>query len=406
MRKLLLALALLCFATPAFAQNTQCSNRPAGESTNACANTRFVTSAIAALPPVAGFITCAANQFVNVVGASSVCAQPSFSNLSGQATLAQLPTQTANTVLGSIAGGAPIDLTQTQLTSLINAFTTSLSGAVPASGGGTTNFLRADGTFANPGSASGLPRGYISGYTHSNDVTLPNTVLDFTTGTARDSTNAQNITIASAFTKSTAAWAVGTGNGCFETGTTVANNTWYYTYAILRTDLASSDYVCSLSPSSPNLTGGGLTSYSFFRRIGSFKTAAASTNIVAFTQVNDRWYWAAAIREGGGSTLCVVAPTLTASLTVPRIQGTIILFNSLYFGTPGASEGLVFAPGFSPAVSTGADGYSMIQNVNNLGAAGQYAIAVDSSARLSFSCDSAGAAIIFNIYTKGWIDIL
>ena len=51
--------------------------------------------------------------------------------------------------------GAFGGLTNTQLTADINAFTTSLSGAVPASGGGTTNFLRADGTFAVPAGSGG-----------------------------------------------------------------------------------------------------------------------------------------------------------------------------------------------------------------------------------------------------------
>lgn len=40
--------------------------------------------------------------------------------------------------------------TNTQLTALINNFSSSLSGAVPSSGGGTANFLRADGTWAAP----------------------------------------------------------------------------------------------------------------------------------------------------------------------------------------------------------------------------------------------------------------
>jgi hypothetical protein len=40
------------------------------------------------------------------------------------------------------------DLTATQATALLNTFTTSLKGLVPSSGGGTTNFLRADGSFA------------------------------------------------------------------------------------------------------------------------------------------------------------------------------------------------------------------------------------------------------------------
>lgn len=48
MRKLLLILAFLIITSPVLAQNTQCSNRPAGDSTNACANTRFVHGAAAA----------------------------------------------------------------------------------------------------------------------------------------------------------------------------------------------------------------------------------------------------------------------------------------------------------------------------------------------------------------------
>jgi hypothetical protein len=45
------------------------------------------------------------------------------------------------------------------LTSFVNTFTSSLSGAAPASGGGTANFLRADGTWAAPsgGSANVTP---------------------------------------------------------------------------------------------------------------------------------------------------------------------------------------------------------------------------------------------------------
>jgi hypothetical protein len=45
------------------------------------------------------------------------------------------------------------------LTALINVFTSTLSGAVPASGGGTTNFLRADGTWAAPAGGGGLTDG-------------------------------------------------------------------------------------------------------------------------------------------------------------------------------------------------------------------------------------------------------
>jgi hypothetical protein len=48
------------------------------------------------------------------------------------------------------------------LTALLNLFTSALKGLVPASGGGTTNFLRADGSWAEPpGGAGGSGAGSI-----------------------------------------------------------------------------------------------------------------------------------------------------------------------------------------------------------------------------------------------------
>lgn len=54
--------------------------------------------------------------------------------------------------LGRITAGAgdTEELTGTQATTLLDTFTNLLKGLVPASGGGTTNFLRADGTWTSP----------------------------------------------------------------------------------------------------------------------------------------------------------------------------------------------------------------------------------------------------------------
>lgn len=46
--------------------------------------------------------------------------------------------------------GVPEDLTGTQATTLLDAVTSALKGLAPASGGGTVNYLRADGTWAAP----------------------------------------------------------------------------------------------------------------------------------------------------------------------------------------------------------------------------------------------------------------
>lgn len=59
--------------------------------------------------------------------------------------------------------GDPEDGTPTQATALLNAFTDSLKGLAPASGGGTTNFLRADGTWAAPGGGPGGGATHVTG---------------------------------------------------------------------------------------------------------------------------------------------------------------------------------------------------------------------------------------------------
>lgn len=64
----------------------------------------------------------------------------------------KLANMAESTVKGRAVGagtGDPVDLTSTQLTAILNAFTDALQGAVPASGGGTINFLRADGTWVS-----------------------------------------------------------------------------------------------------------------------------------------------------------------------------------------------------------------------------------------------------------------
>ncbi len=73
---------------------------------------------------------------------------------SGYAKLANMGTATIKGRVTAGTGDAE-DLTGTQATTLLDTFTTSLKGLAPASGGGTTNFLRADGTWAAPPGGGG-----------------------------------------------------------------------------------------------------------------------------------------------------------------------------------------------------------------------------------------------------------
>lgn len=87
--------------------------------------------------------------------------------------LAQTPTLTLK---GNNTGGTAnvTDLTVAQVNAILPVFTSSLNGLVPASGGGTTNFLRADGTFATPPS-SGSTKQVAIGTPQTSDVTTTST---------------------------------------------------------------------------------------------------------------------------------------------------------------------------------------------------------------------------------------
>lgn len=100
-------------------------------------------------------------------------------------TNAKLANVATATLKGRVTGGTgdPEDLTGTQATTLLDAFTSGLKGLAPASGGGTVNFLRADGSWAAPASLAGTAT-----------VTVPNSRVEWEeTVTATGVTGASKI---------------------------------------------------------------------------------------------------------------------------------------------------------------------------------------------------------------------
>lgn len=109
-----------------------------------------------ATPAQLPLFTSAANGIVAASGGGTVNflrADGSWASPPGLGSIAN------NTVLGNVSGvtATPAAITQTQLTALINLFSSTLSGAVPSSGGGTVNYLRADGTWTTVASGSITP---------------------------------------------------------------------------------------------------------------------------------------------------------------------------------------------------------------------------------------------------------
>jgi hypothetical protein len=100
----------------------------------------------------------------------------------GHITLARMADLAANSFIGNNTGIAatPLALTGTQATALLDAFTTSTKGLAPASGGGTANFLRADGTWAAPAGGGGGGSGDVVGPASATDNAIAR--FDATTG--------------------------------------------------------------------------------------------------------------------------------------------------------------------------------------------------------------------------------
>jgi hypothetical protein len=108
-------------------------------------------SSVGAAPATSNYVTMSAeanltNERVLTAG-SGVSITDAGAGSTVTVALATIP---AHTYVGNNTGStaAPANITNTQLTADLNAFTSSLKGLAPASGGGTTNFLRADGSWA------------------------------------------------------------------------------------------------------------------------------------------------------------------------------------------------------------------------------------------------------------------
>lgn len=111
----------------------------------------------------------------------------------------------AHTYKGNNTGSTAnaIDVTNTQLTADLNLFSSSLQGLVPASGGGTTNFLRADGTFAAVPAGGVTTVGAFSASSQVNGATISGATITFGPADATNpgmlSTAAQTIAGAKTF---------------------------------------------------------------------------------------------------------------------------------------------------------------------------------------------------------------
>lgn len=127
----------------------------------------------------------------------------------------------------------------------------------------------------------------ISGYIYGLQETWASTTTITTSaGSAAASDGSLIMTLGSPVTKTTGAWAAGTGNGCLDTGTIAASTTYHFYLMYDPTNIATS-VACSTSASAPTTGGNIPATYTKFRRIYSMMTNGSTQWIKVYQDGDD-----------------------------------------------------------------------------------------------------------------------
>lgn len=247
------------------------------------------------------------------------------------------------------------------------------------------------------------PRGLIWGLTLANNATTPNTVYDISAGeSASNDATTPALMVAAAFSKTTGAWAVGSGNGSLDTGS-VAASTWYHVFQIMRPDTGVVDYLLSTSATAPTMPA----NYTHKRRIGSIKTNASS-QIIAFKQFEDSFFWAAIVGESPVNSTGEQTLTLAGVPTGIRVQPFLAVNPGL--SVSGDCSLRIRSPDLMPSgaapniggVPGGGWVCGIANNVSRVNASPPIALYTNTSAQLTTIL--AGTMAFFVVNTSGWSD--
>jgi hypothetical protein len=319
-------------------------------------------------------------------------------------------TGTTQVTLVTIAVGRVVRVVASAAPSFANnANIVTQTGATLQLAAGDTLMLRATASnvvevlsYSAAAGSGVIPHSHLAGLTLS--TAGSSTTMSIAAGQAADSTNAVLMSLASAISKTTSAWVVGSGNGGLDTGA-IANSTWYHWYVIRRPDTGVVDVIFSLSASTPTLPA----SYTQYRRIGSGKTNG-SAQWEKFIQDGDYVQKNVATLDVNINPANTNAQTLT--LDLPTGVNVVAEFNFHAFDATNANQisvefsDLAIAD-TAPSFTVAPLGQSISAVTNSVGGAGSTRCRTNTSAqvraRLVGSPGYATTAVL-RVATKGWID--
>jgi hypothetical protein len=251
-----------------------------------------------------------------------------------------------------------------------------------------------------------IPRGHIAGLALS--TAGSSATFSVAAGQAADDGNAVLVTLASAISKTTGSWAVGSGNGGLDTGS-IANSTWYHAWLIRRPDTGVVDVLVSLSATSPTMPGGG--AYTQKRRIGSLLTNG-SAQWVRFVQRGDDFLWFLPVLDVSSSAN-PGASAFTPSISVPsgvnvkarlqvnaRNSGTGV-YVAVYVSSPDVSDDSP-SETLAPLATAGWSDGSSAGNRSN---ANPVEVWTNTSRQVRWRINSSDASVNVYLATLGWTDL-
>jgi len=330
--------------------------------------------------------------------------------------------------ISGLAKGFRLNVKKTDSSS--NAVTLDAAGSETIDGAATLSLSNqyaaasvvADGSdwqvYSEFGSSASSPymRGYISGMLPSNDTDTDHDI-SFSIGKCRDSTDAGNMSLSSALVKQIDSdWVVGTGNGGFPSGLSIAIDTWYHLFIIAKTD-GTTDAGFDSSITATNLLTDA-TGYTLYRRVGSVRTDATS-NILKFFAVDKGisyreflWYFvpnADGTAEISDLTTGATANTGTLTHVPTGITVFALLYASLDRSHTGLTEDRILLYVSALENNDQAAGLHICQigiglpGSGTLTAAALIEVKTNTSAAFRYRTSFTG---IFTCSSKGWIDPL
>lgn len=244
-------------------------------------------------------------------------------------------------------------------------------------------------------------RGYLTGLKLS--TAGSSTTFAVAAGCAVDDLFFDYMERTASISKTTGAWAVGSGNGSLDTGS-IANSTWYHVHLIKRLDTDVVDVLTSLSATAPTLP----TNYTISRRIGSMKTNG-SAQWTKFVQDGDVFTWDTPVADVSVANPGTAAVTRT--LTVPtgvRVEARLsvgTLATAAADFCPAVYVSDLSVADVTPNLSAAFTNETYVAASPSAVAGGSEAgVFTNTSAQVRSRCQLSTAGLTFTILTRGWRD--